>query len=724
MQKIITTLLGLLWSFTIYAQDLELFEAIEKNDLSATQKALKNEAKVNQPHPKTRWLPLHYAVQVNNLEIVKLLLKKEGNPNLQTPLTDSTKGTGRFTPLHLAVQLNQKEIVRELVKGGAKTEIKGQAGFTPLHLAVKNSNVEITQFLLEKEALINTRSTQNLSPLHLAIEQGNVAMVDLLLKKGADKEAATKYYSPKQISSWSPLLIAIWLGKDEIAQNLLTAGANVQYKSLENQNALHLAVEKNNFNLVKTLVEKGINRDLIDKNGKTPIKLAQEKGDDEIIDVIEDGTFFGKIHINSLNLEGKTVIGNFQDTPATLAPTPDGGAMVTWQDKNGDCHIRKTNAQDQWMGGLISIPKIRIFNTLGLADGFVILFSKEEKYEADADWRTYTKYFLAKYNFSGNKIFETKLVGDDNLDKEGNRVADASGRNINALAWSGKYFAAYLAIYQDFGNKGDHQGDFLIFIDSNGKIIEKATQETDELLRSGGWEWGVSHSFSQRIMYDGRKFVATATGDANPRGVAFSRANVLHKPIIAIESSPYQYQDIFSTRIGNLLLNDKSFVFPMMSQQARPSQDIAWVQVDSLGKLIKQVWLTNTPNQDEIHPRMAYFGKDQYLVMWDVCRRKDFKQNFILENVEKYYQEFVIIDKKGVVSNPKPFHTDEKYYKYYAEKFKTTVGTLKYVDLDFGQRKTLASDKTDFINFSNGDVGFLRLYPDQNQIQLIRIKAD
>ncbi|MCU0443984.1 MAG: ankyrin repeat domain-containing protein [Microscillaceae bacterium] len=724
MQKFFTLVCLCLFSLQGFAQDLELFEALEKNDLSAVQKALKNEAKVNQPHPKTRWLPLHYAVQANNLEIVKLLLKKEGNPNLQTPITDSIKGTGRFTPLHLAVQLNQKEMVRELVKGGAKTEIKGQAGFTPLHLAVKNNNLEITQYLLEKEALINTRSTQNLVPLHLAIEQGNAAMVDLLLQKGADKEASTKYYSPKQLSTWSPLLIAVWLGKDDIAQNLLAAGANVQAKSLENQNALHLAVLKDNIKLVKILIEKGINRDLADKNGKTPVKLAQEIGDDDIIDAIEDGTFYGKIRINELDLSGKTVSGYFQDTPATLAPTPDGGAVLTWQDKNGDCHLRKTDAQDQWQGNLVTLAKTRIFSTIGLSDGWAILFSKEEKYDAEADWRTYTKYFLAKYNLSGNKIFETKLLGDDNLDKEGNRVADASGRNVNTLAWSGKYFAAYLAIYQDFGDKGDHQGDALIIVDANGKIVEKAPQDPDELVRAGGWDWGVSHSFSQRMMHDGRKFVLMASGDANPRGLAFSRGSAVRKNTLNIESSPYQYQDIFSTRIGNLLPNDKTWVFPMMTQQARPTQDIAWLQVDSTGKLLKQVWLTNTPNQDEIHPRMATFGKDQYLVMWDVCKRKDLKQNNILENIDKYYQEFVIIDKKGTIITPKPYHSDEKYYKFYPEKFKTTVGTLKYVDLDFGQRKTLASDKTDFINFSNGDVGVLRLNPDQNKLQLIRIKVE
>jgi ankyrin repeat protein len=703
-------------AFYSSAQDVSFFDAIEKNDLTQVQKTLKDEAKANQIHPKTRWSPLHYAVKGGNLEMVKALLRKNANPNLQTPITDSSKGIGRFTPLHLAVQANQKEMVKELLKADAKPEIKGQSGFTALHLAAKNANPEIIQLLLDKGALINTKTTLNLNALHLAIEQGNVALMDFLLKKGIDKEAATKFYSPKQLYTWSPLLISVWLGKEEAVQKLLENNVNIQYKTLENQNALHLAIEKGNANLVKILVEKGVNRDLADKNGKTPRKLAHDKGNEEIIELIEEGTFYGNIQNIDLNLGGKSVSDNFQDNPATLSPTPDNGAVITWQDANGDCHILRLNAQNQALGAIITIPKIRIFSAVAHSDGFAILLAKEVNYDAEWKSRTYRAYFLAKYDYSGHKTFETKILGDDKLDAEGKRVADANGRNINALAWSGKNYAVYLAHYKHWGDKGEHQGDMLAFYKANG--------EPDEAASHRGWDWGVSHSFSQKLIFNTDKFICLATGDSYPRGISAHIEGVGQKVIMPIESSPFRYQDIFGTRISTPVKGDKGtfWVAYMSAIGNRATHDIGLINFDSTGKMLKQTWLTNTADLDESNPRLATLGKDKYLLMWEVTKRKDVKQTLILENVAKHYQEFLIIERKGALVTPKPMHAEEKYYSFYPDKFNTTVNRLQYVDLDYGQRKSLASDKTDFINFSNGDIGYLRLNPDKNQIQLFRIK--
>lgn len=50
--------------------------------------------------------PLHYAVQVNSLQIVDLLLKYKANPNLQEYIE-----VGLRTPLHYAVEKNSIEVV-------------------------------------------------------------------------------------------------------------------------------------------------------------------------------------------------------------------------------------------------------------------------------------------------------------------------------------------------------------------------------------------------------------------------------------------------------------------------------------------------------------------------------------------------------------------------------------------------------------------------------------
>lgn len=83
--------------------------------------------------------PLHRAIDNGNLEIVKLMIKKNTNLNH----ADSSG----WTPLHIAAMHNDLEMVKILVHKGANMNAKDFCYNTPLAFARQNNAKEVSQFL-------------------------------------------------------------------------------------------------------------------------------------------------------------------------------------------------------------------------------------------------------------------------------------------------------------------------------------------------------------------------------------------------------------------------------------------------------------------------------------------------------------------------------------------------------------------------------------------------
>ncbi|WP_342273367.1 ankyrin repeat domain-containing protein [Spiroplasma endosymbiont of Acasis viretata] len=122
--------------------------------------------------------PLYYAVNNNNIEIVKLLLENDADINEQ-----DINGS---TPLHWAIECNNIEIVKLLLENDADINAQDINGCAPLHWAIECNNIEIVKLLLENDADINAQEKSLATPLHLSIYTNNFDMIKLLLEKGAD----------------------------------------------------------------------------------------------------------------------------------------------------------------------------------------------------------------------------------------------------------------------------------------------------------------------------------------------------------------------------------------------------------------------------------------------------------------------------------------------------------------------------------------------------------
>ncbi|KAM4521567.1 NF-kappa-B inhibitor epsilon [Odontesthes bonariensis] len=104
---------------------------------------------------------LHLAALNRQHQILKLLMKKGADPNIQ-------EGTSGKTALHLAVELHDITLVKLLLSNGANVDAIMFNGCTPLHLAVGRQDADIANLLCQFGADKMLRNMEDETALDLA----------------------------------------------------------------------------------------------------------------------------------------------------------------------------------------------------------------------------------------------------------------------------------------------------------------------------------------------------------------------------------------------------------------------------------------------------------------------------------------------------------------------------------------------------------------------------
>ncbi|MCC6003801.1 MAG: ankyrin repeat domain-containing protein [Thermofilum sp.] len=213
--------------------------------------------------------------------------------------------------------------VRKLLRKGANVNAKyGDSDLTPLHWAAFLGHVDVVRLLLEHGAEVNARNKYGETPLHRAAAYGRADAARLLLEHGADVNARDEY-------GWTPLHVAALQGRADVARLLLEHGADVNVRTTgaivfvedftkstySGVTPLHLAAYGGHAEIARLLLERGADPSIRDKDGRTPLDVARERGYEEVVRVIEE-------YMRGVGVEAPAApVGTPAQQPAPAAPS-------------------------------------------------------------------------------------------------------------------------------------------------------------------------------------------------------------------------------------------------------------------------------------------------------------------------------------------------------------------------------------------------------------------
>lgn len=248
---------------------------------------------------------LHFAAKRKDLAIVKLLIQKGANVNVEESFS-------KHTPLSLALKNEDEKIIRQLLIAGANTSLKSkytrifnteclkknaklaellvlhastsqtnfQSGFlTPLGIAVENNLESCVEKLLKTKIDPNIEHRKK-PVLHYAVDKKNLNIVKLLLKHNIDVNAKTS-------NEGTALIIAVKSNQTNIVEILMKSGADINIAKSTSIHfgiqdevlPLHIAIAEKNCKIVDIILNEQKNVNLADS-----FCLAARKGNREIVE--------------------------------------------------------------------------------------------------------------------------------------------------------------------------------------------------------------------------------------------------------------------------------------------------------------------------------------------------------------------------------------------------------------------------------------------------------
>jgi ankyrin repeat protein len=199
----------------------------------------------------------------NNIDILKAIWQKdiEAVRRIVATDTDLNPDSGRHDvnkPLAYAAAYGNLEIVKVLVEAGADLNGKVAYGNVALIKADEHGNADIVEYLIEQGANVNIPNDYGITPfIGLCGGDGRLKLVHLAANHGGDvnssfpasisKAAGTKNFSPLQMAAFE--------GQRDVAELLLSLGADPRAKDYQGRTSVELAESNGHEDVAKLLRE-------------------------------------------------------------------------------------------------------------------------------------------------------------------------------------------------------------------------------------------------------------------------------------------------------------------------------------------------------------------------------------------------------------------------------------------------------------------------------------
>jgi ankyrin repeat protein len=215
--------------------------------------------------------------------IVLVFLALAGAAQAQTAPSEAE--VAGYSGLHRAAATGDAAEILRLAGDGADLEARDDAGRTPVHVAAFVSSEAALEALAKAGADMNALDGEAYDAVTIAAVADDPELMSLALMLGNRPDLVT--------SRWdgTALIAAAHLGHDEVVRRLIASGAPLDHVNNLGWTALIEAVVLGDGGprhqaVVKALVEAGADRGITDRDGQTPLQLADARGYAEIARLI------------------------------------------------------------------------------------------------------------------------------------------------------------------------------------------------------------------------------------------------------------------------------------------------------------------------------------------------------------------------------------------------------------------------------------------------------
>ena len=324
-----------------------LFKAVLKENIEIPKLLILNGINVNFLDKNGQNVLFNAILQgASNIPIIELLMKKNLNLNIVDNnnkniidellyIHDLQKNTSKELDGKYKLITAEKEylpLALMFINNGLDIDKIHEDGTTSFQLEIENKNFANAEFLINCGADINVSDENDKNIIYKEILKGysNYKMIDFLVSKGASLEA--KDLDEKTIFDDIIEIIAITKGfkkinpvlaafikenekYDVLLKKILTYRPNIEAQRLDGKNILFDLVLYNDFDTLKTVINYGVNLNIRDKRGTTPLMYMVEEGlkikdKKEKESFIERLIYFLKyrVSVDVQDVDGRTVL--------------------------------------------------------------------------------------------------------------------------------------------------------------------------------------------------------------------------------------------------------------------------------------------------------------------------------------------------------------------------------------------------------------------------------
>lgn len=207
------------------------------NAYSSVEK-LKNSSIAFDKQSSTGKTPLMLAAVNNSIEVINSLIETDSGINKQDEYGMSA--------LMFAVENNNIDSVKALLSSNdINLNLQNKYGRSAIFYAVENDNVDIVELLVDAGADYNVIDNYKSNVLHLAAQNGLDDLVYFFMEEIEEKGLDPVNLDVVDLFGYTPLLLAALNGHEDIAEELVSYGANVHDKTFLDNNALDLISNEN-----------------------------------------------------------------------------------------------------------------------------------------------------------------------------------------------------------------------------------------------------------------------------------------------------------------------------------------------------------------------------------------------------------------------------------------------------------------------------------------------